>query len=81
MQSAADGATPLLAACFGAAAAAGDFYAPRCVMWGAPTLAIASGVPRGIGLLSASERRSLSPANQQTLWEASEVACGEAFDL
>ena len=80
MQSAADGATPLIGCCFGASARSGDFFVPRRLCWGAPTLTIAAGVPR-FGILTSSERLSMSAANQQTLWEASEVACGENFDV
>lgn len=80
MQSAADGATPLIGCCFGASSASGDFLVPRRMLWGAPTPTIAAGVPR-FSALTSSESLTLSASNQRLLWEASEVAIGEEFDL
>ena len=88
-QSGADGACPLLMACFAEEAASGDFYVPKdqalsCCgrgigpyVSGAPIRTVYGGVPREAGM----ETRATSPRNWAKLWEASERAIGEKFEL
>ena len=78
MQSAADGATPLIACCFSEAACSGDFLAPSRFLWGAPSLTVQAGHAK-FGLINASERLTMSESGQDLLWKASETAIGEAW--
>lgn len=85
VQSGADGACPLIAACFGADATSGDFYVPEYqalnvfglgpYLKGPPIKTIVGGIPRQPGM----EARSLNVATQEACWAAAEVAMGEKF--
>lgn len=84
-QSGADGACPLLVACFSEEAGSGDFYVPEHQMlWccglgpyvkGAPIRTVVGGLPRKPKM----EERVLKHAHWVALWEASEKAIGEKF--
>jgi NAD(P)-dependent dehydrogenase (short-subunit alcohol dehydrogenase family) len=63
-QSAEDGAIPLITACFGPHVANGDMYEPK-------------GGMRGLPVKVKFDKNSANAQQQQTLWEASERACGK----
>lgn len=65
-QSAEDGTMPLLHACLGKGVASGDFFEPT-------KMGAMKGPPCKVTQLTVMET---DPAGKQTLWEASEKACG-----
>lgn len=85
IQSGADGACPLLAACFAPDASSGDFYVPKYqaldvlglgpYLKGPPIKSIVGGMPRQPGM----EARALNVASHEACWAAAEVAMGESF--
>uniref|UniRef100_A0A7S4MVT8 Protochlorophyllide reductase n=1 Tax=Prymnesium polylepis TaxID=72548 RepID=A0A7S4MVT8_9EUKA len=93
MQSAADGALPLMAACFASDAASGDMYCPskKAVLptgagpkiiynKGPPFKTIVAGVPI-YGPSDKKERDTVKPENLAILWEKSEAATGVKFTV
>lgn len=77
MQSAADGALPLVQACFGENVHGGDFFRPEQEATGKPYKAIEKGeLVKGN---SVKETNCLSVDNQELVWKKSEEAVGEFF--
>ena len=66
--------------CFGASARSGHFYVPRWQMFGRPVLVIEEGVPK-YSMVTSSEKLVCSDANKKILWDASEEAIGEKFEV
>lgn len=95
IQSAADGAAPLIVAAFDPRTGSGDVWLPsrhipgkKVSVHGPPTRSIAGGVaaeapqcPQWIVDKFEREALTLSVANQATLWEASEKALGETWAI
>ena len=87
IQSGADGACPLLAACFGSEADSGDFFAPAYqalnflgvgpYLKGPPIKTVKGGMPAQPGM----EARALNLATQEACWAAAEEAIGEKFEV
>lgn len=75
MQSAADGACPLIRACFAEEIDSQDLLMPRNGRYGVPTKLIIKGKPKA----GKGERRTLDPAGHHLLWEKSEEAIQEKF--
>eukprot|EP00931_Biecheleriopsis_adriatica_P073073 TRINITY_DN47430_c0_g1_i1.p1 TRINITY_DN47430_c0_g1~~TRINITY_DN47430_c0_g1_i1.p1 ORF type:complete len:374 (+),score=62.91 TRINITY_DN47430_c0_g1_i1:46-1167(+) len=81
-QTPADGAIPLMLACFGAETASGDLLMPKDPMKGgsAPVKPIAAGVEQSVERKRGTdEHRVMNQASGKLLWEASEAATGVKF--
>ena len=79
IQSAADGALPLIEACFGEDVDSGDFFYPKEIRTGVPYKAISKGeLAEGN---SKHETRTLKPENQDLVWAKSEEALGDFFEF
>lgn len=78
IQSAADGALPLIHASFAKEVESGDFFYPENVKNGKPYKAISKGaLVKGN---TVEETWTLDEQNQNTVWEKSEEACGPFFE-
>jgi len=69
-QSAADGSTPLIRACFDPEAGSGDFFAPKSGHTGPPVRTIVGGIPAKSG----KERLTTSQANKDLVWRMCDTA-------
>ena len=78
-QSAADGAVPLIHACFAEDVASGDFFVPEEEQVGRPLKCISKGKLAG-GKVKV-EDLTLNKDNQELCWRSSELACGDFFEL
>lgn len=89
IQSAADGACPLMEAVFGAGAESGDFYMPGTLVRGTPVglpvKCMTGGVPTPTSKAMAKrfqhEKLTMSESNREILWKASEAAIGSRWEL
>lgn len=78
-QTPADGAIPLMIACFGPETASGDLLMPKDPMAGGstPIKPIAAGVERSVERKEGRDEHLVTKrANRELLWEASQVATG-----
>ena len=78
-QSAADGAVPLIHACFAEEVASGDFFVPEEEKVGRPLKCISKGKLAG-GKVKV-EDLALDKDNQELCWTNTELACGDFFEF
>lgn len=78
VQSAADGALPLIHACFAEAVDSGDFFYPEHIRTGKPLKALSKGQLQQAA--KSDEKLTLNVDNHELLWAKSEEACGVFFE-